>query len=257
MLQRPKVFSSSGETYVMKSSLSPATVGQVGDPIDSLEGFAIPPQGALRYQIMQRLLRAIFQRQLPTGTRLTILKLASRFGTSSTPVREALVELAGIGMVDFIHNRGAVVAPFGPKELREIYQIRRVLEAEAARSACGKIPLPQLETLRKELDELREHRKAANWAQRGITADRRLHEMIAKVCGSMRLAKEIGRYDILVETIREIIGPRPALQQKALEEHLRIIDALISGDPDKAAQAMADHIQSAAQVCEEAMFSEK
>lgn len=240
-----------------KSSLSAATRGRVGNPIDSLEGFAIPPQGALRHQIMQRLLRAIFQRSLPTGTRLTVLKLASRFGTSSTPVREALVELAGIGVVDFIHNRGAVVAPFGPKELQEIYQIRRVLEAEATRSACGRIPPPQLEALRKELEELLEHRKAANWAQRGMAADRRLHELMAQSCGSMRLAKEIGRYEILVQTIREIIGPMPAVQQKALEEHLRIIDALIAGDPDKAAQAMADHIQSAAQVCEEAMFSEK
>ncbi len=240
-----------------ETSLSKFSLKRGEDPIDRLEGFAIPPQGALRHQIMERLLRAIFQRHLPTGTRLTVLKLASRFGTSSTPVREALVELAGIGVVDFIHNRGAVVAPFGPKELREIYQIRRVLEAEAARSACGKIPLAQLEALRKELNVLLEHRKTANWAQRGIAADRRLHALIAESCGSMRLAKEIRRYDILVQTIREIIGPVPAVQQKALEEHLHIIDALIAGHPDKAAQAMADHIQSAAQVCEEAMFSEK
>lgn len=206
---------------------------------------------------MERLLRAIFQRHLPSGTRLTVLKLASRFGTSSTPVREALVELAGIGVVDFIHNRGAVVAPFGPKELREIYQIRRVLEAEAARSACGHIPLPKLQALGKEIRELLEHRKTANWAQRGMAVDRQLHELIAECCGSLRLAKEIRRYEILVQTIREIIGPMPAVQQKALEEHLRIIDALIAGDPDKAAQAMADHIQSAAEVCEEAMFSQK
>jgi DNA-binding GntR family transcriptional regulator len=242
---------------VEKTSLS-NLVGHRGlDPLDSLEGLGIPPQGALRHQIMQQLLRAIFQRHLPAGTRLTVLKLAARFGTSSTPVREALVELAGIGVVDFIHNRGAVVAPFGPKELQEIYQIRRVLEAEAARSACGKIPLPQLENLQKELKELLEHRKTAQWAQRGMALDRRLHELIASSCGSQRLAKEIRRYDILVQTIREIIGPMPAVQQKALEEHLRIIDALIAGEAEKAAQAMADHIQSAAQVCQEAMFAEK
>lgn len=240
-----------------KTWVSSVSMQATGDPIDTLEGFAIPPQGALRYQIMERLLRAIFQRQLPAGTRLTVLKLASRFGTSSTPVREALVELAGIGVVDFIHNRGAVVAPFGPKELEEIYQIRRVLEAEATRSACGKIPQAQLETLRKELEELLEHRKTSNWAQRGMAADRRLHELIAQSCGSMRLAKEIRRYEILVNTIREIIGPMPVVQQKALEEHLRIIDALMTGNPNEAAQAMADHIQSAAQVCQEAMFSEK
>jgi len=242
---------------VEKSSFSAAMASRGSDPIDSLQGFTIPPQGALRHQIMERLLRAIFQRHLPAGTRLTVLKLASRFGTSSTPVREALVELAGIGVVDFIYNRGAVVAPFGPKELREIYQIRRVLEAEATRSACGKIPPEQLEALRQELEDLFQHRKAANWAQRGMAADRRLHEMIAQSCGSMRLAKEIGRYDILVQTIREIIGPMPAVQQKALEEHLRIIDALIAGEAEKAAQAMADHIQSAAQVCEKAMFAEE
>lgn len=225
------------------------------DPLDVLEGLGIPPQGALRHQIMQQLLRAIFQRQLPAGTRLTVLKLASRFGTSSTPVREALVELAGIGVVDFIHNRGAVVAPFGPKELQEIYQIRRVLEAEATRSACGNIPLAQLESLRKQFQQLLKHRKIPQWAQQGMDADRRFHALIGQCCGSLRLAKEIQRYEILVQTIREIIGPVPAVQEKALHEHLRIINALLDGNPDKAAQAMADHIQSAAQVCQEVMFS--
>lgn len=246
-----------GDTHVNKTALAAPTVTRGGDPIDSLGGLPIPLQGALRHQIMHRLLCAIFQRHLPAGTRLTVLKLAKRFGTSSTPVREALVELAGIGVIDFIHNRGAVVAPFGPKELREIYQIRRVLEAEATRSACGNVNPQELAALRKEMVALLEHRKVNNWAQRGMAADRRLHELIVQLCGSVRLAKEIRRYEILVQTIREIIGSTPVVQQKALEEHLRIVDALIAGDAERAAAAMADHVHSAAQVCEEAMFTEK
>ena len=50
-------------------------------------------------------------------------------GISATPIREALVELESIGVVQFVHNRGTIVKPFGPQQLREIYHLRRVLEA--------------------------------------------------------------------------------------------------------------------------------
>jgi DNA-binding GntR family transcriptional regulator len=225
------------------------------EPIDILSKIALSPRGALRHAMMKQLLHAIFEGKIPPGTRLMVMKLAERFGTSSTPVREALVELAGMGVVDFFHNRGAIVAPFGPNELREIYQLRRVLESEAARFGTGRISRELLEGLRQEMLPLLDSAEnLADWCRRATAADLRLHEAIASHCGSARLAKEIQRYDIFVQTIREILGQDRLAQRQAVEEHVAILDSMLAGDADHAAAAMSRHVDSAAAVCEAAMF---
>lgn len=225
------------------------------DPIGGLE--PIPPfaRGALRHEVMRRLLRAIFAGTLPAGTRLMVLKLASRFGISSTPVREALVELDAIGMVEFVHNRGAVVAPFGPKELADIYQIRRILESEAARTATGRIPSRELHNLQEETAALVPGAEDPEWLAVAVATDRRLHEMIAAWCPNGRLSREIHRYDVLVQTVRDVIGADRAAQLRAIGEHLAILEALLGGTADEAAAAMALHIDSAAQSAVNALFS--
>src|SRR5207253_11519126 len=65
--------------------------------------------------------------------------LAARFGVSHTPIREALIELAGIGVVSLLPNRGAVVRPITARDVREVCQVRRALECLAVRQACGRI----------------------------------------------------------------------------------------------------------------------
>ncbi len=183
------------------------------------------------------------------------MKMAEQFGTSSTPCREALVELESVGVVEFIHNRGAAVAPFGAQELREIYQLRRVLEAEAAAQACGRINEETLSSLRDKLQKLKDTPYDENWGRVETDCDLRLHGLISAECGSRRLAKEIRRYDTLVQTIREIIGADSTAQQRALVEHLEIIDKMLAGDAAGTAAAMINHIESAALEAETAMFS--
>lgn len=223
----------------------------------ALDELSPTTRGALRHDVMVQLLRAIFQGTLPAGTRLIIMKLAEQFGTSSTPCREALVELASVGVVEFMHNRGAVVTPFGPSELREIYQLRRILETEATRGACGRIDQLRLESLHQEIRELVQSQDSDHWSQRETASDQRLHELIADQCSSVRLVNEIHRYDLLVQTVREIIGYDPQAQQMATIEHLAILEALLLNDPEAAANAMAHHVQSAAQIAEAALFDGK
>ena len=86
----------------------------------------------LRHDLVGHLLTAIFKGEYPAGHRLVVKALAEQYGVSATPAREALLELTAIGMVDMFPNKGAIVRPFGPVELRGIYQVRRILEAEAA-----------------------------------------------------------------------------------------------------------------------------
>ncbi len=211
-------------------------------------------RGALRHQIVKRLLRTIFEGELPAGNRLIVLKLADWFGTSSTPVREALVELAGIGVVEFVHNRGAEVVPFGPVELREIYQLRRILEVEATRNCCGRVDMDLLQHTQEEMLELVRNRRGDEWSDQARDSDCRLHELVVKHCGSTRLVKEIQRYGTLVEMVREIVGQNRLSEERALMEHLAVIDALLAGDAESAATHMARHIDSSVRAAQAALF---
>jgi DNA-binding GntR family transcriptional regulator len=218
--------------------------------VDSLD-----QRRAIRHDVVHRLLAEMFGGRLAAGSRLITQALSKRLGISATPLREALVELEAIGMVEISHNRGAVAAPFGPTQLREIYQVRRVLESEAARCACGRIDRGELLSLRKEIQELAERSpKAAAWLRGVLAADARLHGMIAAACGSPRLAREVGRYALLMQTIGETIGNRHRGQENGLEEHAGIVDALIAGDAEASGLAMGRHIDAAAERAIKAMF---
>jgi DNA-binding GntR family transcriptional regulator len=214
-------------------------------------------QGALRHELAKRLLAEIFQGNMPAGTRLIILNLAKRFQLSSTPVREALLELEANGVVEFVHNRGAVVRPFGPEQLREIFHLRRILEAEAARLACDRIDRQRLVEFREELRRLAEQPRGGKWLEREMVADRNLHAMISENCGNSRLSADISRYDTLVQVLRDIVGNRRRDIDVAVREHAAIVDAMIDGDAETAAKAMAFHVDHAGQSAEAAMFGRK
>jgi DNA-binding GntR family transcriptional regulator len=226
--------------------------------VSSPPGFLLVPQQALRQNVVASLLRAIFSGQLREGESLNAQRLAAQLGVSATPVREAMVELATVSIVETRHNRGTIVRLFGVIQLRDIYHLRRVLETEATLCACGKIPSEALEKLKQEMTELHSNtsNQTAEWSAAYMASDRRLHKVIAQHSGSQRLMEEIGRYDTLVQSIREIVGNQRHAQQSALLEHSEIIQALLDKRPACAAAAMAKHVQSSAQVVEEALFPE-
>lgn len=218
---------------------------------------AIQVRPALRHEVVRQLLLEIFRRHLSAGTRLITQKISEQLGISATPVREALVELEAIGMVEISHNRGAVVAAFGPAELRGIYQVRRVLESEAARCACGRIDRGVLEASCEEMrDYAGRQAKSAAWLKAVMSSDSRFHATIADACGSPRLAREIDRYRLLMRTISEAIGNQRGSKEIGVREHIDVLEALLAGDPERSAAAMSRHIGATADRAAAVMFPE-
>jgi len=207
----------------------------------------------LRHQVVEQILRAIIRGQLPTGQRLVVQRLATQLNVSATPAREALLELANIGVADLLPNRGAVVRRFGPVELQEMYHLRRILEIEATRCACRRIDRGELSTLREEMRNLTEQ-SGDDWSRREMNSDRRLHELIARQCGNARLTQEIQRYDTLMQAIRDVVGDRRQAQERAIVEHLVVVDGLLDEDSDRAAQGMTRHIENTAEVVTATLF---
>lgn len=216
--------------------------------------------GRRREAIARLLLEGVFDGEFTPGERLTLDSLARRCGVSMTPVREALVELAGIGIVALEPNRGAVLRPFGRKQLREICHLRRLLESEAARCACGRIAPFELQELADELRRLCSGNRGPAWSAATRDLDTRLHELVRTHCGNDRLADEIERYRVLYRTLRDVRHRRRQSQEDYRHmdenaEHLAVVERLSAGDAVGAAAAMARHIDSAAQALEQDLFA--
>ena len=144
---------------------------------------------------------------------------------------------------------------FGPAQIREIYQLRRILEVEAVQCACGQIDDEILTELQSELQMLCDAARDTSWSEKALLTDVRLHEMIATHCGSNRLRHELARYNTLVQVIREVVDNDCQAQEIALTEHLEITQALLDHDAATASEVMARHIQIAANLAQQSMFS--
>jgi DNA-binding GntR family transcriptional regulator len=208
--------------------------------------------GLRRQTIVESLLAEVCQGRLRAGGHLVTRALAERFGVSHTPIREALVALAGIGIVDLLPNRGAVVRRVSADEVREICEVRCVLECEATRCACGQTRLAELHALAGDLRELQGVRPARGngFIDQARAIDNRLHDLIAASCGNGFLAKELGRLKVLFRAFRDVSWQQEEerndfhrLAEEA-REHLAIVEGLLAGDAAAAADAMAHHIRT-------------
>jgi DNA-binding GntR family transcriptional regulator len=207
--------------------------------------------GLRRQTVVESILGEVFQGRLRAGAHLVTQELADRFGVSHTPIREALIALAGIGIIDLVPNRGAVVRRLSTHDVREVCHVRRALECEAARSACGRIDLPALHGLATELKRLMTLKgRSPRFFEQARAVDSRLHDLIAESCGNAFLAKEISRLKILFRAFRDLAWERDQARDdyhrlaEEAREHLAIVEALLAGDRKEASRAMARHIHS-------------
>jgi DNA-binding GntR family transcriptional regulator len=200
------------------------------------------PQPAGKASVVSGVIHGLLQGRWRGGERLTEAAVAQLFSVSRTPVREALLELAAMGMVQLRRNCGAVLQPFGPQQLSEIYAVRTLLEAEAARLAAGNLPPAQLESLRGAFESLQK----GNLPDEDWRLDQLLHTTIAAHSGNLRLAEEISRYTLLVQTMREAAGRvLSGIQSTSIEEHLEILNRIGQGDAQGAGAAMRKHLLQA------------
>jgi DNA-binding GntR family transcriptional regulator len=207
--------------------------------------------GLRRQAIVRSVLADVFQGRLQAGERLVTEALAIRFGVSHTPIRESLIELAGMGVVDVIPNRGAVVRRVSARDVRAVCQVRRALECEAVRTACGRVDPVALTGL---ADEIGRMNSAGDPTERVAVArdlDNRLHDLIAASCGNGFLAAELTRLKLLFRAFRDVAWQREEahndfqrLEHEA-EEHLAIVQSLLNNNRKAAIRAMARHIGSA------------
>lgn len=201
--------------------------------------------------VAELLLGEIFQGKLRAGQHLVIKELSERYRVSSTPIREALVHLEATGIVDSAPNCGAVVRRLTTGDVKDLCQVRRALECEATRNACGRIELEQLHELAEAFRKMQSaKRRNGSFLEKARLLDSQLHDLIADSCENRFLAMEIGRLKLLFRAFRDAAWDhRIAINDyyrftEEASEHLEIVEALIESDAKRAARAMARHIRS-------------
>lgn len=140
----------------------------------------------LREKVAELLREAIIQQKISPGERITELEIASRYGLSRTPIREAFRQLESEGFLKIIPRKGAIVAELNEKDVQDFYEIKAVLEGYAARIAAEKIvevEIAQLERLNRKMKEC-----AAKMDVAGLTKNHNeFHNFILELCGNDKI----------------------------------------------------------------------
>lgn len=196
----------------------------------------------LSEQVYQSLLESILNGELLSGEVVSELSLAKTLGVSRTPVHDALVQLIKDGLVTQDPNRRPVVASFTGDDIREVFELRRLLEGEAAALAAARIDRPTLQSLRAAADRLERQWGKSGWVERWADYDETFHEAIASAAGNTRLCREVMQYRTIHRGLNKTHTGADVLHQ-ALVEHVRILDALDRRDATAARSAMESHIR--------------
>ncbi|MBN1667060.1 MAG: GntR family transcriptional regulator [Anaerolineales bacterium] len=186
--------------------------------------------------IYKELRRSIIMGHRKPGDRLNSSEIADTYSTSITPVRDALQMLSQDGLVMIKPRSGYFVTELTLKQLRDLLDLRRVLEVAAIERSVPRISQDQTQALRK--------------VHAGYTGDddlsydrytdenRNFHYLLARASGNLELADTLGR---LMDRLARFMVMRQAGKIQ-LMTHKRIVDALEAHDLDKARQALLDDI---------------
>lgn len=173
--------------------------------------------------------------------------VAAALGMSRTPVREAFLRLEAEGLLRLYPQRGALVVPVSPDEVRAVMEARLVLERFAAGKVVGRGPAARAGVFERLSDELRRQRDAADRADWPgfLHADRAFH---AITLDESRNAILSGFYASLRDRQMRMIGESalrdPQRVTTILDEHREIAEALRDGDADRALRAVQKHLAS-------------
>ena len=209
-------------------------VGSAFQSIVERHGRQFQTVGDMTYEVIREsILKGVFE----PGERLRQDQLASLIGVSRIPVRSALLQLEAEGLITFHPYRGAVVNKLSVDEMREIYELRAVLEAHALRKAMGAMTPERIEHLEELAKELNAIEDGEEFLARRMDFFRELYGGVdqPRVIGMIeRLRAEAGRYwlERRVDYVR-----RPGER-----DHMQVLGFIRGHDTEGAVRWLEDHL---------------
>jgi DNA-binding GntR family transcriptional regulator len=199
-----------------------------------------PGRQTLTERVVDRLSRLIVNGELAPGTRLVETELARRLHVSRSPIREAIKELEPLGLVTKRSRRGARVVELAARDVREIYEVKTMLDGLAARLAAERITdgeLAGIQALHQRMQQLVTRGDRDGYA----TTSRRFHEAIIEAGGNARLIRIYAAMSRQIWWLGTMVMTRSDRSETSMREHADLVDALVARDPKRAQEAAENH----------------
>ena len=191
--------------------------------------------------IVDALTRAIVEHRLQPGTKLAEQKLADHFGVSRTLVRQALFQLVQKHLVKMEPARGAFVAAPTVDEARQVFQVRRLLEAEMVREFLRNATPAKIRALRDHVAQEKAAIGATDASERQqLLGD--FHVRMAELADNGVLA-QILRDLVSRSSLITLMYQRESFTAHSQEEHVELVKALAAKDEKRAVKLMQEHLQ--------------
>lgn len=195
-------------------------------------------------QTVERLRTAILEGLFKPGERLVEAEMATLLGISRPSLREALRSLEGERLVTIVPNRGPHISVVTWDEAEQIYQVRMLLEGEAAALSAARASPEHAERMRKALDHFSSASLASD--RRGlVTATTTFYGVLLESCGN-QIIEEIQKGLLArVNFLRNQSMSHPSRPIESLREMTAIYDAIVRHDAASAREAAIHHVQRA------------
>jgi DNA-binding GntR family transcriptional regulator len=207
------------------------------------------PTEPLSKDIYRTLLHQIFLSELRSGTVIAEETLASQFGVSRTPIREALLRLISDGFLEKGASRSYLVTQISIESIRNVFDLRYLLEPAAAEQAASN-PL-RMEALTRA-EKIVEEMRAWTREEKDIEGllefhglDARFHEAIAEASGNKRMAKFISELMKHSGHFWMRVNLKGTPLAHTVQEHSIILEPLLAGESAKAGEALRKHLTNA------------
>jgi DNA-binding GntR family transcriptional regulator len=207
--------------------------------------------------IAARLVEAIRKGDIKPGQRLVVADIAQQLKVSAGPVREAMRDLAGAGILEISPHKGARVQIMTTRAVQDIYDIREMLEALAARRAAERIELgANRDRFDRAVAEVRRASKDAPLSEY-IAVNRAFHRTVWELASSTRLVGLLDQLTVFIDTLRDESRLDAAHLKASAWEHEALIEAISSGDGRSAERTMRAHIRHYAEIFLEMLHARK
>ncbi|MCW5645168.1 MAG: GntR family transcriptional regulator [Rhodoferax sp.] len=197
--------------------------------------------------IQQRIRDDILAGELVFGTRVTTAELAQRYGVSQMPIREALRELRGEGLVTMEPNRGARIRSIDPDFVGNIFDIRNALEVLMVRRAARLRTPEQVARMRAIELDLETCVQRQDYAG-ALLANRYLHQLISEMAANPDAQQLLDRHWLLLAGLWRENKYSPERYDGVINDHRHMIEAISDGDAEAAAILTHAHVLKAKQI---------
>lgn len=220
-------------------SLSHHSSSLAAEPVQASEAV---DRRTLPATIADRLREMIIEGELAAGARLNERELCDRLQVSRTPLREAFRLLSADGLVRIQPNRGAHVVALSEKDIRESFEVMGALEALSGELACQHITDQEIAEIRALTFEMQACHARQNLSSY-YHVNRAIHDRINAVGQNHLLSQVYQNINLRLQNLRFRSNLNHEKWDRAMREHLEMVDALASRDGPRLARIMRDHLR--------------